>query len=46
MPELFERAEIEPRVGDRRQVGGITPIVYDDGRARGTCGFLVHTAPA
>ncbi|HVA29402.1 MAG TPA: aldose 1-epimerase family protein [Candidatus Baltobacteraceae bacterium] len=30
-------------MGDPRQLGGITPIVYDDGRARGTHGFLLRT---
>jgi hypothetical protein len=47
MPELFEgrydRRALEARVGDLRQLGGITPIVYDDGRARGTRGFLLRT---
>jgi hypothetical protein len=47
MPELFERRydrrALEARVGDPRQLGGITPIVYDGGRARGTRGFLLRT---
>jgi hypothetical protein len=47
MPTLFERRydrrALEMRVGDLGQVGGITPIVYDDGRARGTRGFLLRT---
>jgi hypothetical protein len=50
MPELFgrhfERTEIEKRVGDMRQLGGVTPIVYDDGRARGTRGFVLRTGAA
>jgi galactose mutarotase-like enzyme len=47
MPDLFdrhiERAEIEARVGDMRQLGGVMPIVYDDGRARGTRGLVLRT---
>lgn len=47
MPEIFgrsyDRSALETRVGELRQVCGITPIVYDDGRARGTRGFLLRT---
>lgn len=47
MPERFgrqyDRRALEARVGDPLQLGGITPIVYDDGRARGTRGFLLRT---
>lgn len=47
MPEIFERRyerrALETRVGDLHQLGGITSIVYDDGRARGTRGFLLRT---
>lgn len=47
MPEIFgrsyDRRALEMRVGDLHQVGGITPIVYDDGRARGVRGFLLRT---
>jgi len=44
MPEIFnrryDRRALETRVGDLRQLGGITPIKYDEGRARGTLPFL------
>lgn len=47
MPELFGRTstrrELEMRIGDPHQLGGITPIVYDEGRARGVRGFLLRT---
>src|SRR5579872_478538 len=47
MPEIFgkrcDRRALETRVGDLGQLGGITPIVYDAGRARGTRGFLLRT---
>ena len=47
MPEVFgrhyDRSTLEARIGELEQVGGITPIVYDDGRARGTRGFLLRT---
>jgi hypothetical protein len=47
MPELFKRCydrrALENRVGDLHQLGGITPVVYDEGRARGTRGFLLRT---
>lgn len=47
MPEIFgqhyERSDLEVRAGELQQLCGITPVVYDDGRARGTRGFLVRT---
>jgi galactose mutarotase-like enzyme len=47
MPEIFDRSYgrrvLETRVGHLDQLGGITPIVYDDGRASGTRGFLLRT---
>ncbi len=47
MPEIFgrhyDRAELESRAGDFSQLCGVTPIVYDEGRARGTRGFLLRT---
>ncbi len=39
----FDRSYLEARTGRLEQIGGITPIVYDDGRARGTRAFLVRT---
>jgi hypothetical protein len=47
VPEIFgrhyDRHALEIRIGDAPQLGGITPILYDEGRARGTSGFLLRT---
>jgi galactose mutarotase-like enzyme len=47
VPEIFgrrfDRSALEARVGELQQICGITPILYDDGRARGTRGFLLRT---
>ncbi|HUN28300.1 MAG TPA: DUF4432 family protein, partial [Alphaproteobacteria bacterium] len=47
MPQIFgrsfDRFALEARVGELHQVCGITPVLYDDGRARGTRGFLLRT---
>ena len=42
MPKIFLQRAREARVGDLR-LGSITPVVYDDGRARGTREFLLRT---
>ncbi|MGH7736917.1 MAG: aldose 1-epimerase family protein [Candidatus Tyrphobacter sp.] len=39
----FARSFLEPRTGRIEQIGGITPIVYGDGRARGTRALLVRS---
>lgn len=39
----FSRSYLEPRVGRIEQIAGITPIIYNDGRARDTRGFLVRS---
>ena len=47
MPHLFGREysarELNERVGDTQQLGGIRPFTFADGRARGVRGFDVRT---
>lgn len=39
----FGRSYLEARVGRIEQVAGIMPIIFADGRARGTRGFIVRS---
>jgi galactose mutarotase-like enzyme len=47
MPKIFgrhyDRSALEARVGELQQLCGVTPFLYDDGRARGARGFLLRS---
>jgi hypothetical protein len=40
---MLGRAALEARMGRLDQIGGITPVLYDDGRARGTRALFVNS---